>query len=441
MSKRTPLLALAATLSALALSACGGAPGGDDGGGGSGDDAATAAAEALGIDLADCPADVTDVLPGTANVGLTLPLTGGPATAFAVLGPGAEAALEEANDTAGFDTQFTLLQKDDQFLPDKTLAATQELIQKDKVVGMTGVTGTAGVMAIRDLLKQDCIPGIALPAGGSGAADPDYPEVVQGALPFSLDVRIWVESVNENYPDGAKIATFIGNTESGKDYTAQIDRWLEETDSKSEIVDAETIEAADAASPASQVTTMRNSDADVLFAAPTGAQCISMMTEMANQGWKPDTYLTTNCAASAYFGAAGDAADGVYAVQAFKDINSPRFADDAGVAEVKAALEKYSPKADVTNTTTYSGYTYGEAFVEAAKIAAASDLGLSKLGLIVAGRSLDFHSPMMVDGVDFTVDGLTDMVPIESAELNQWSVAEGGFTQGKLYGFEGELTE
>jgi len=375
------------------------------------------------------------------KIGLTLPLTGGPAAAFAVLGPGAAAAIAKGNDTAGLDTQFELIQKDDQFMPDKTLAATQELIQKDGVVGMTGVTGTAGVMAIRDLLREECLPGVTLPAGGSGAADPDYPEVVQGNTPFALDVRVWVESVNEEFPDGAKIATFIGNTESGKDYKEQIEHWLDETGSKSKIVSEESIEAADAASPASQVTTMRNSGADVLFAAPTGAQCISVMTEMANQGWKPDMYLTTNCAASAYFDPAGEAADGVHVVQSFKDPLSPRFADDEGVASIRADLEKYSPKADLDNTTTYSGYFYAEAFIEAAKQAAASDLGLSKLGLIVAGRHLDFHPGIFVDGVDFKTDGLKDMVPIEAGELNTWSASEGGFVQGKLYDFEGELTE
>ncbi|WP_300400485.1 ABC transporter substrate-binding protein [Nocardioides sp.] len=442
MPKRTPLLALVATVTAIAVTACGGAPGAEEGGSSSDNsDAASAAAEVLGIDLAECPADVTDPLPAEANVGLTLPLTGGPATAFAVLGPGAEAALEQANAEAGLDTKFNLIQKDDQFLPDKTVAAVQELIQQDEVVAMTGVTGTAAVLAIRDLLKRDCIPGVSLPGGGAGAADPDYPEVVQGATPFSLDARIWVESVNEQFPDGAKIATFIGNTESGNDYALQIDRWLEETDSKSEIVSAETIEAADAAAPSSQVTTMRNSDADVLFAAPTGAQCISVLTEAANQGWKPVTYLTTNCGSSTYLGATGPAGEGVLVVQPFKDINSPRFADDEGVAEVRAALEKYSPDADLENTTTYSGYTYAEALVEAARAAADSELGLSRLGIIVAARQLDFHSPMLVDGVDFTVDGLEDMVPIEAAELNAWSVDEGGFVQGELYDFEGQLTE
>ncbi|MBS42457.1 MAG: hypothetical protein CMH83_04675 [Nocardioides sp.] len=438
---KKPLALVVASLSALVLTACGAAPGSDSSSASTDDDAAVSAAEELGMDLADCPAGVTEPLPAEANVGLTLPLTGGPATAFAVLGPGAQAALEEANATAGLDTSFNVIQKDDQFLPDKTLAATQELVQKDQVVAMTAVVGTAGVMAIRDILREDCVPGVSMAAGGVGAIDPEYPEIVQGVVPFTLDARIWVEAVNERYPDGAKIATFIGNTESGKDYGEQIDRWLEETGSASEIVSAETIEAADAASPSSQVTTMRNSGADVLFAAPTGGQCISMLTEMANQGWEPETFLTTNCASSTYFGAAGPAADGVQTVQSFKDINSPRFAGDEGIAAVRDALTEYAPDADVENTTTYSGYFYAETLVEAAKAAAESDLGLSQLGIIYAARHLDFHSPLLIDGVDFTVNGTEDMVPIEAAELNTWSVDDGGFVQGELYDFEGELTE
>ncbi|MDQ6522940.1 ABC transporter substrate-binding protein [Nocardioides sp. LHD-245] len=440
MTKRSSKLTLAVAVAALTFASCG-APGDDSGSGSSASDAAVEAAEALGIDLDDCPADMTDPLGDTAKVGLTLPLTGGPAAAFAVLGPGVKSAFEEANAEADLPTKFELILKDDQFQPDKTLVAARELVQKDGVVGFSGVTGTAGVLAIRDLLREECLPGIGLPGGGGTVLDPAYPEVVSGAVPFSLDARVWVEDVNERFPEGAKIATFIGNTESGKDYAEQIDHWLEETGSKSTIVDKETIDAADAAAPSSAVTTMRNSGAEVLFAAPTGAQCISIMTEAANQGWEPVIYMTTNCSSSTYFGAAGGAADGVLTLQTYKDVGSPRFADDAGVQRVRDVLKEYGGGVDLTNTTAYSGYVYGQMFVEAAKQAAASDLGLSKLGLIVAARNLDFHPDMVADGIDFTTSGLSDVAPIEAGELNSWSVAEGGFQQGKLYDFEGELTQ
>jgi branched-chain amino acid transport system substrate-binding protein len=441
MPKRKPLLALAATVAVLAITGCGSAPGGTAAGSTTNSAAAIQAAKALGINLADCPADETTKFGPKENIGLTLPLTGGPASAFAVLGPGAAAAIAQGNAIDGLSTKFNLIQKDDQFMPDKTLADVQEMIQKDHIVSVTGVTGTPGVMAIRDLLRQQCLPGIGLAGGGSGVSDPAYPEMLQAALPFSLDVRVWVQNVNKTYPNGAKIATFIGNTASGTDYEAQIKKWLAATHSKSQIVSQQTIDETDAASPASQVTTMRNSKANVLFAAPTGAQCISMMTEMANQGWKPATYLTTNCASSAYFTPAGAAANGVFVVQAFKDVNSPRFKNDPGLKSVREALQKYAPNADLENTTTYSGYSYAETFMEVAKAAAKSPLGLSKLGLIVAARSLDFHPAVLVNGVDFKTDGLKDMVPIESAELNTWSVAKGGFVKGKLYNFEGQLTE
>ncbi|WP_181779032.1 ABC transporter substrate-binding protein [Pseudonocardia pini] len=441
MSKRTPLVALAATLATLAIAGCGAAPGSTEGGSSSDNPAAAAAAQGLGIDLAACPGDVTTVFGPQEKVGLTLPLTGGPASAFATLGPGALAAFEQANATADLPTKFELVQKDDQFQPDKTLAAAQGLIQQDGVVGFSGVTGTANALAIRDLLKEDCIPALGLPAGGTVINDPAYPGIVQTTVPFTLDARVWVEDVNRRFPDGTGIATFIGNTESGKDYTADIAKWMERTGSKSRIVATESIEATDAAAPSSAITTMRNSGAQVLFAAPTGAQCVSMMTEMANQGWKPITYLTTNCASTAFFSAAGPAGEGVLTVQAFKDVNSPRFKNDPDVQAVRAAMEKYSPSADPDNTTAYGGFTYASVFLEAAREAAKSDLGLSRLGLIVAGRHLDFHPPMFIDGVDFTTDGLEDMVPVEAGELNPWSVAEGGFVQGTLYDFEGQLTD
>src|SRR6185437_9638967 len=116
-------------------------PSNGGGGGGSstsgtasgGQSAAQKAAQELGIDLSKCPTDITKPLTGTVKVGGTLALTGPTAPALAPLGVGEKAAIDDLNATSGLPIKFSLTIMDDQFAPDKTAVAAQQLMQSDRV--------------------------------------------------------------------------------------------------------------------------------------------------------------------------------------------------------------------------------------------------------------------------------------------------------------------
>ena len=365
-------------------------------------------------------------------------LTGGPAAFFAPVADGVAAISGAKNEEGLLDTTFEVITRDDQFTPNRALTETQGLLDEDGVELMTATVGTAQVLAVRDLLNSECVPLLPATAGGSETLNAaSHPWVVNVSSPFTLDARIWVEDVTKNYPEGAKIALFTGNTESGKDYEREVKRWLKDTNH--ELVSEQTIEATDAAAPSSQVTTMRSSGADVLFAAPTGGQCSALLTEVANQGWEPDRYVTATCASGALFTSAGDSADGAMAAQYVKDPSLPRWADDPSVKAFEAALKKYSPDAEPSFIAAV-GYFYGEPFWEAAERASKSDLGLSRLGMLQAATTLDFEPTMAIPGVRIKLDGLKDTVAIESSELGRWDAAAGDFIPIKLYDFEGQFT-
>ena len=401
-------------------------------------DEAVSAAEELGIDLDECGTDPTVEFGKTVKVGETVALTGGPAAFFAPVAGGLAAMFGAKNEEGRLDTTFEVITKDDQFTPNRALTATQGLLDQDGVELMTSTVGTAQVLAVRDLLNSECVPLVPATSGGSETLNAEsHPWVVNVSPPFTLDARIWVEDVTNNYPEGAKIALYTGNTESGKDYNREVKRWLKGTNH--ELVSEQTIEATDAAAPSSQVTTMRSSGADVLFAAPTGAQCSALLTEVANQGWEPDRYVTATCASGALFTSAGDAADGAMAAQYVKDPSLPRWSGDPDVKAFDAALRNYSPNTQPSFISAV-GYFYGEQFWEAAERASKSDLGLSRLGILQAATTLDFEPSMAIPGVRVKLDGLKDSVAIESSELGRWDASTGDFTPIKLYDFEGQFT-
>jgi branched-chain amino acid transport system substrate-binding protein len=419
----------------LLVAACG-SPTGDDGGSGDASSEATAAAKAMGIDLDSCPTDVTKKFGATVKVGNTMPLTGPVAPALGVMGPALKAAFDNFNAHSGLDTKFELVMLDDAFTPDKALSSVQTLLDKDKVDLMSSVTGTAQVAAIRSVLDEECLPLLPGISAGYSANDPiKYPWTAVHSQPSALDARIMMTKIGEDNPDGAKVAVLYANNESGKDYLTALEKYK----GKNEIVKTESLEATDTGSPSSQITTLRSTGAKVIIAVPTAAQCASTMQEVANQGWKADRYITSVCA-SGTFDVAGAAAEGWHITTYVKDPTRGEYVDDPEIVKAVAAIKKASPKTPITNTTT-AGFMYPETLFVAAKAAAHSPLGLSRLGLMDAFTHLDYQPPLLKPGVKFKLNGLKDHFGLEAAYMSVYDSESKLFEDGKLYDFEGQMSE
>nr|WP_241728968.1 ABC transporter substrate-binding protein [Nocardioides zeae] len=372
------------------------------------------------------------------KIGTPLALTGPAAPAVAPLGVAQQAAVDYFNETADLPVELELIVKDDQFAPDKTLAVAQELVQSDEVGVLNGVVGTANVAAAREVAQQYCVPLIAATSGGRSANDPtNYPFTVPWSLPSYVDVSAWVAHLEEDFPDGAKVAVYTANTESGEDYLEAIEELTEGTNL--EVVSETTIEAADSAPPAAQVTTMKASGANVLFAAPSPTgQCSSLMTEVANQGWDLDAFmLTTQCTVLQLMEPAGAAADGVFASTYINDPALDSAQDDEGVQEYVAAVEQYQPGKPIVGST-MSGFSEIEVLVRAIEQADGSPLGASPLGILYAATHMTFQSKAMLPGVTYSLNYPQDQVAMESAQLSQFS--DGQWEKVQVFDFNGETT-
>lgn len=442
---RTKLVIATVTTCVLGLAAGCSSPSKTNGGGtpsgASGDaSAAQKAAGELGIDLSKCPTDITKPLTGTVKVGTTLAQTGPVAPALAPVGVGENAAIEQLNATSGLPIKFSLTQKDDQFSPDKTLTATQELIQADHVQLLDGIIGTASVSAARTIAQKYCVPFIAASAGGTSANQVSkYPFTVVTGAPFYLDVKGWFAYLQEKFPAGAKLAVLTGNTDSGKDYLSAINDLA--AGSKYQVVSRTSLDATDASPPSSQVTTMRSSGATVLLAQPApGPQCSALVREVAQQGWKPDAFMITNsCSTTALIKPAGAAADNLLCNLYLKDPSAPDAASDASLQTIVQAVKKVQPNGPVVGSNV-SGYGYIEVLFEAAKQAAKSPLGLSQLGILYAATHMTYDASWLVKGVNYSLNYPADEVSVEGEDLASFDASSGVWKSIKLYDFSGQLT-
>jgi len=407
--------------------------------GGSASDAQKAAAE-LGIDLKKCPVDITKPLTGTVKVGTTLAQTGPAAAALAPVGVGEKAAIQDLNATSGLPIQFSLIQQDDQFAPDKTLVAVQQLIQSDGVDLLDGVIGTANVVAARDVVEKYCVPLIAGSAGGVSANQPaKYPFTTVTGAPSYLDVKGWFAYLKQKFPNGAKVALMTANTDSGKDYLNAVNDLAQGT--PYQVVSKTTLDATDTTPPSSQVTTMRSSGANVLLASVSpGPQCSALINQVAQQGWKPDAFFITNsCSTTALVKPAGAAAQNVLCNLYLNDPSAPAAASDAGLQKIITAVKKVQPSGPIVGSD-ISGYGYIEVLFKAAQQAAKSPLGLSRLGILYAATHLTYDAAWLQPGVEYSLDYPKDEVSVESEVLSSFDATAGQWTKVQLYDFKGQLT-
>ena len=436
-SIRVPISVAVAVLAMVGVAGCGSSSQDDGGNSGPSSAAAKAGAKDLGIDLANCDSDFSKQISGDIKVGQSIPRSGSYA-ALGALADGVKAAVGAQNKKGGIEGhKIKLFQTDDQYLPAKTSSATQEFIDKDQVDAVVGTLGTSNALAVTKLVTESCLPYLEAYTGASTVLNaPDsYPWITGGVLSYNTEPRAWVDKINEEFPDGTKIAMFSVNNDAGKEYQAALKAALK--DSKSTLERIETYEQGETASPSSQITTLKSTGAKVLVAHASGAMCSTVLKELANQGWEPLKFSVNGCAP--YLSLGGKAADGVIVGDWLKNPVDPAQAEDQGVKDYKNDMAAYAAKAKI-DTFAPAGYVAGQTFIEIAKKAAASPLGLSRLGLLVAAHRIDFEPTMTLPGVKMSMNGKSDTVPVETVVLGQFVAASGNFKSIKTYGYEGQMT-
>ena len=414
--------------------------GGDDGGGDGGADGTFA------VDTGDCPDEATEPIEGTIKIGTTLPLSGGAAAAaFAPVAEGLENYIEYANENELVpDYTIELNIEDDQYNANLTTPAVEKLIDETGVHAFSGMIGTPNNQAVRDLLNEECYPQLFANSGAPLWGDVEnYPWTTGGLPPYNTETAIYVADIQREFPEGTTAAVFHVNSEFGDAYQTAFEALA--PDAGIEIVEEQTIEAADSNPPSSQVNAIASAAPDVILAAPLGAQCPTFLSEVANAkaanaGWEPRVYITSTCASTLLLSISGAAADGLFTIVTGKDANDPANDADPAVADYKAAMTDLGFPADGDFATASAGWTGGELLVEVLKNAAESDDGLTRASIINAARTMDYQFGLAREGVRFTMDGEEDPYGLESMQVVQYNADTATYTDiGELVTeFEGQ---
>jgi branched-chain amino acid transport system substrate-binding protein len=287
---RRLLAALVAVL-ALFVAACGG--GREDSGGGGSDDS-TPGGEGASIDTSQCnPDDLTAGLTDdTIKIGSSFPQSG-TFSAFAEISKGYTAYFEMINDQGGVDgrqIEFTAL--DDAYEPGRTSTNAQRLVEEEGVFALFNVIGTPNNLAIWDQPYMACVPNLYAGTGSQNWGDYDGHQFTIGSLPaYPTEAATYAEYLKEEDPD-ATVAILSLNNDFGDEYAAAFETAIEGSDI--EVVASETYEA-DSTDVTSQITTLADSDADVVLLATTALACPNALNAVQDSGWEPQVFISGTC--------------------------------------------------------------------------------------------------------------------------------------------------
>jgi branched-chain amino acid transport system substrate-binding protein len=137
------------------------------------------------------------------------------------------------------------------------------------------------------------------------------------------------------------------------------------------------------------------------------AQAIRRVSEL---GWKPLQLLTSVSASTELVlkPAGLETAQGIVSTAFLKDPSDPRFAEDPGVLEYKAALTKAFLKANPSDPLRIRGYVLAQVLVKALQDMKEP----SRVGLMSAAVHMDAELPMFLPGTRI-VTSPTNYFPIQ----------------------------
>ena len=370
---------------------------------------------------------------GTVNIASSGPLSGGPAAAaFAPVIAGVQAYIDYANENQLLpDHEITINYGDDQYDPGLTPGVINDGLDSGAHL-VSAVIGTPPNVAIRDTLNEECVPHLIAATGDPSLNDPaEYPWTVGGNLPYDTEAAAYAENIAEEFPDGATAALFYVNNDAGLVFKEGFEEVA--GDAGIEVVDDQTIEAAETAPPTAQVSSIAGNAPDVIVAFPLGGQCPTFLSELANAkaanaGWEPRVYLTNTCASPLILGIAGETANGLYTSvsSGVVDVSNPENQSLPGVAEYLSYIE--SKGLSDTVPTSVAGWIYGEVTVEILRQAAESPDGLTQASIMNAARNFEYSPSVIREGIVYKTSGEEDGTMLEDVQIVQYDSETGFFT-------------
>ena len=390
------------------------------------------------VDLGRCPTNwsATEGVEGdTIKLAEVLPLSGPIADQGRMAG-GMESYYAYVNENGGVAGKQIELVTRDGYEANLVVEAVDDLLTNERPFAVS-TFGTPGTFAVADTLNQRCVPQPLVWTGHPAFGDPGGKPWTTG-LPLSYQTEAvlwgnWIAQNVENLP--VTVGALVMDNDFGGAYADTFAAWA--ADHPEVIAEFNPVRHDPATTDVSaELATITAGEPDVYISMTGGAACLLAVEAVAESGLAETAaarFTTSVCTdPSAYLAPAGDDGDGFLSVTGgTKNTTDSRFADDVFVSFAKERLEADGRETTVTSYGNGFG-TKGWPVVEALRIAAELEGGLTRANYLLAHHALHFKHPYLVDGVAFSTNGAEDAYLIEGTEFARYDaanaswVAEGG---------------
>jgi ABC-type branched-subunit amino acid transport system substrate-binding protein len=330
------------------------------------------------------------------KVGAVFPFSG-PASALGAVGKALIAYVTMVNDQGGVNgRKINLIALDDAYSPPKAVEQTRRLVESDEVAFMYSTLGTPSNLAIAKYLAAKKIPQAFVVSGATRFTNfKDYPFITTGLPSYGTEARAYARYLAKEKPD-AKIAILYQHDDFGKDF---IDGFKAELgDSFDRKVVTSSFEVSQPTID-SQIVSLKSSGADVLLFAGTPKFAAQAIRKTHESGWRPlfITNLVASSIASVLTPAGLEISTGIVTATYRKDPDDPKWANDAGVKQYRAFMEKYMPGADLAESNYFTGMHQGVVLVQVLKQCGDD---LSRANILKQTRNIrNLALPMSLPGI------------------------------------------
>jgi len=357
----------------------------------------------------------------TILVGGTTPLSG-TASAYASVARGANAYFKFVNSRGGVNGRtITYKTVDDAYDPAKTVQATRQLVEQDKVFAIFNSLGTEHNVATRDYLNSARVPQLFVASGATtfGRDYKQYPWTIGFQPSYRAEGWIYGKYLARTTP-GAKVGVLFQNDDYGKDLLAGLKQGI--AGSKVTVVSAQSFEATDP-DVQSQVSKLKASGANVLALFATPRHAIQAYVFANRLAWRPliinnAVSSASNIMALASEGGTNKAVENSIAIVFLKDPTDAKWRNDAAVKLYRSIMSRFAKGANQKDVYHVYGMAVAYEFVHVLKGAGKNP---TRASVMTQTRKLnDPSNPFLLPGLTVRTSA-TERFPIEQAQLQRWS--------------------
>jgi ABC-type branched-subunit amino acid transport system substrate-binding protein len=348
------------------------------------------------------------------KIGNIMPYSG-PASAYGVIGKTEQAYFNKINAAGGINgRKINFISYDDAYSPPKTVEQARKLVESDEVLLVFNSLGTPSNSAIQKYMNSKKVPQLFVATGATKWNDPkDFPWTMGWQPSYQSETQIYAKYLLKEKPD-AKIAVLYQNDDYGKDYLKGLKDGLG-AKAASMIIAEESFETSEPTID-NHIVKLKATGADVFVDIATPKFAAQAIKKVAEIEWKPLHFLNnvSSSIGSVIKPAGYDNAQNIISAAYLKDVSDPQWANDAGMKEFLAFLEKDFPDGNKLDGSVVVGYGVSQTLVQVLK-QCGDDLTRENI-MKQAANLKNFRTEMLLPGIKIDTSP-TDFAPISQLQL------------------------